>query len=106
MSQSDQDENEEQIRNKAISQIEKELQEINETDLENESDNSDSDEGDIKVDFKKKSKVSNEKNKTSSKSGIMGLKFMQRAEANKKEHLKDQAKMLIEQIKEEQQILD
>ena len=36
----------------------------------------------------------------------MGLKFMQRAEAHKKEQLKDQAKMLIEQIKEEQEILD
>lgn len=36
----------------------------------------------------------------------MGLKFMQRAEANKKAQLKEQAQMLIEQIKEEQEILN
>jgi hypothetical protein len=36
----------------------------------------------------------------------MGLKFMQRAEQNKKELLKDQAKMLIEQIREEQEIVN
>ena len=31
----------------------------------------------------------------------MGLKFMKRAELNKKEQLKVQAQMLIDQIKEE-----
>ena len=36
----------------------------------------------------------------------MGLKFMQRAEQNKKEILKEQAQMLIDQIKEEQKLLD
>ena len=36
----------------------------------------------------------------------MGLKFMQRAEQNKKEILKEQAQMLIDQIKEEQNLID
>ena len=32
----------------------------------------------------------------------MGLKFMQKAEQNKKEILKEQARMLMDQIKEDQ----
>ena len=36
----------------------------------------------------------------------MGLKFMQKAEKNKKEILKEQAQMLIDQIKEDQKLLD
>lgn len=55
------------------------------------------DEGEIKVSFKKQPiKKAKDEDK-----GIMGLKFMKRAELNKKEQLKVQAKMLIEQIKEE-----
>ncbi len=63
---------------------------------------SESDQDVIAVDFKHKGKRSN-KAKPEEK-GIMGLKFMQRAEQNEKERLKEQAKMLIDQIKEEEDL--
>ena len=53
-----------------------------------EGSNSESDEDVIKVDFKSKQK-SNSGQKKDTQGGIMGLKFMQRAEANKKEQLKE-----------------
>ena len=36
--------------------------------------------------------------------GIMNMKFMKNAEASKKDRLKEQAKMLVEQIKEDQRL--
>lgn len=96
LSEEEADEN--TIRQKAISSIEKELQELEESDDEG-SEESDGDDGNIKVNFSKKGQGN--KKKGQEEKGIMGLKFMQRAEANKKEQLKEQAKLLIEQIKEE-----
>lgn len=97
---------EETLRKKAVSQIEKELQDIEGSQDENSaSDDNSDEEGNIKVDFSKKGQGKNQNKKEDNK-GIMGLKFMQRAEANKKEQLKEQAQMLIEQIREEQEILN
>ena len=63
-------------------------------------------EADIKVTFDPKNKGGKKDNKNEKEAkGIMGLKFMQRAEQNKKEILKEQAQMLIDQIKEEQKLL-
>lgn len=82
-------------RQTAISQIEQELQDMNEEDSSVEESD---DEGEIKVSFKKQPLKGKSKEEDK---GIMGLKFMKRAELNKKEQLKVQAKMLIDQIKEE-----
>jgi hypothetical protein len=52
----------------------------------------DDSEGDIKVAFDPKNKGGKKENKNDKDAkGIMGLKFMQRAEQNKKEILKEQA---------------
>jgi hypothetical protein len=63
---------------------------LNESESEGDDhEESQDDEGNIKVDFSKKGGAKG-KAKQQEK-GIMGLKFMQRAEANKKAQLKEQA---------------
>ena len=68
------------------------------SDDEDEQSGSDSDsDGNIKVGFNYKNKQGKQAQKAQSEAkGIMSLKFMQRAEQNKKELLKEQAKQLIE----------
>ena len=89
------------IRQKAISEIEKELNENEEDNSEEEK--SESDEDEIKVNFKKKSSKTTKN--TKEKQGLMGLKFMQRGEEQRKEQLKEKAQMVIDMIREEQNLL-
>lgn len=88
-------------RGKAVSQIEKELMEAEASEGASESESEEEDV--IKVSFKKKGPA---KAKKEGDKGIMGLKFMKRAEERQKEQLKDQAKSLIQQIKDDQAILN
>jgi len=73
---------------------------LNDEDEEDSQNASESDDGNIKVNFDEKPQGKQSKLKPQDK-GIMGLKFMQRAEQTRKEVAKEQAKMLIDQIKED-----
>lgn len=90
------EEEEGNARGKAVSQIEKELMEAEASEGASESESEEEDV--IKVSFEKKGPA---KAKKEGDKGIMGLKFMKRAEERQKEQLKDQAKALIQQIKED-----
>jgi len=60
-----------------------------------ESENSSSDEDEIKMDFKEKKAKSKKQDEPT---GIMNMKFMKTAEQSKQEKLKNDAKMLVDQI--------
>ena len=79
---------ESELKRQAVSQIEQELM-----DLENGSDEegSESDSDDNEMKFENKGGKNKKNNAKNQDKGIMGLKFMQRAEERKKETLKDQA---------------
>lgn len=81
---------EEELRKRAIGDIE---DEVNDSEDDEEGEESDS-EADFQVNFgdnsKSKQKASSAKDK-----GIMGLKFMKRGEEKMKEQRKEQAKMLV-----------
>jgi len=52
----------------------------------------------VKMEFGKKSEKKKDKKEAT---GIMNMKFMKTAESNKKERLKNEAKMLVDQIEED-----
>lgn len=83
-----------ELKNKAIEDIQGEMS----ASENEESASSDSEEKDvIKMDFGKKDK------KKKQEEGLMNMKFMKTAEGQKRERLKKEAEMLIDQIKDEEQ---
>ena len=67
----------------------------NEDEQEGSSEESDDE---VKMEFGKKSEKKKDKKEAT---GIMNMKFMKTAESNKKERLKNEAKMLVDQIEED-----
>ena len=97
---SDDDSNlsESELKQKAIDKIKGEMS-ADESDGEEDSE-SEEVEGEISMNFgDKKSKKKVDKNPAT---GILGMKFMKTAESNKKERLKKEAEMLVEQIEEDE----
>lgn len=84
---------EEELKKKAIENIDKELADSDEEEVSSD-ESEEGDKGQIKVSFGKSAKKDSSSNKYDDKQGILGLKFMQRGEERKKGILKDQAKML------------
>lgn len=97
-SEDDSDLSESQLKQKAIDEIKGELS-ADESDGEEDSESEEQD-GEITMNFgDKKTKKKEDKNAAT---GIMGMKFMKTAESNKKERLKKEAEMLVEQIEEDE----
>ena len=90
------------IKNEAIQQIKEELSDESGG---SGSESSDSAEDEITMNFDKNNKVKKAK-KADDATGIMNMKFMKTAAASKKERTKEQAKMLIEQIQEDERIAE
>ena len=85
--------------NDALEKLKKEaLENINENMSESSSEESDSDEGDFDEEKLVKKKERELRKKNNKKTGVMGMKFMKKAEAVQKEILKEKSKMLIEEI--------
>ena len=97
-SEDDSDLSESELKQRAIDEIKGELS-ADESDGEEDSE-SEEQEGEISMNFgDKKSKKKEDKNAAT---GILGMKFMKTAESNKKERLKKEAEMLVEQIEEDE----
>ena len=97
---SDSEEEQEAIKAKGIKKIKEEIDsEEDEDDSQEESEEEDEDV--IKMDFEDGSKPSSKQDNKKTKKGIMGLKFMQLAQEKEKEQLKNQANLLVKQIKGE-----
>ena len=79
------------MKEKAVRAIQEEISDAEEA----ESESSDSDNDEIKMDFKEKKSKSTKKEEPT---GIMNMKFMKTAEQAKKERIKSDAKMLVEEI--------
>lgn len=105
----DEDEDIQTLKKRALLAIQDEIDENDNTNSDegDDSDAEDSEEDDIQVamNFNDKNKSEKKRPKNEDK-GIMGLKFMMRGEERLKEQNKLQAKMLMEQIREDQEILD
>lgn len=103
----DSDESASAQKKQAVAQIREELSEDSQSDDDEDQDSSqESQNGEIEVNFDKKAKV---KKASKSKSdieaaGIQNMKFMKNAESTKKDRLKNDAKMLIEQIQEDEEL--
>ncbi len=86
-----------ELRKKAIKQIEGEVED---SEAEDDSDEDDSEASDMETNFNENAKGKKQSQKSKDQ-GISGLKFMKRGEQKVKEQMKEQAKMLIQQLKEE-----
>lgn len=96
----DEDMSEGELRKRAIGEIEEEVEGSSE-DSDAESEDSEA----METNFHESAKGPKQ-SKLSQAKGIASLKFMKRGELKVKEQLKEQAKMLIQQLKEEQELLD
>ena len=111
---SEQEIDQDKLRKKALAAIQGEIDESEDDDgsddesegEEDDESGSDEDGSEIEVNFNVNKKSNKNNGKSSKDKGIMGLKFMKRGEERLKEQTKVQAKMLMEQIREEQEILD
>ena len=99
-SEEDEDMSEGELRKRAIGQIE---EEVGGSEEDSEAESLDSEV--METNFQENTKGP-KKSRLSEPKGIAGLKFMKRGELKVKEQLKEQAKMLIQQLKEDQDILD
>ena len=106
--EADSDESASEQKKKAISQIKEQISDDSQSeDEEDDEDQDSSDESqnaELHVNFDKKAKV---KKASAAKldiesGGIQNMKFMKNAESTKKDRLKQEAKMLIEQIQEDE----
>jgi U3 small nucleolar RNA-associated protein 14 len=68
---------------------------------ENVEDSSEGSDDEVKMEFAKKMESKKAKKEAT---GIMNMKFMKTADANKKERLKNEAKMLVDQIENDKEV--
>ena len=102
-SEDDSDESVSKIKNDALKDIQDEISDQSDEDKSG-SGSSDSDgDGQMTMNFDELAKKK-KKAKKDNATGIMNMKFMKTAEHNKKERIKEQTKMLIEQIEEDEQL--
>ena len=103
MSQSDDQDNNRALKDKALKKMQREVDSSDEASSESENENEDSDDGDGKINMKFDEKALQRSKKPDEvkQKGIMGLKFMERAQQKEKEALKSQVNLAAKQIRGE-----